>query len=226
MSKYQPKLIVMLTYNDQTVKNAAELFRACKDCDAEVWGMKEAGIPYGEMKALFGEMKKCGKTTVLEVPAYGESECVDGAVAAAKCGCDFLMGTLYYDSVNEICCENGIKYMPYVGKVSGRPSVLDGETDDIIEEAKECLRKGVFGFDLLAYRYTKDAERLIAGFTAKVDATVCIAGSVNSFERIDAIKRSGAFMFTVGAAFADKRFVPGGSYSEQVESVLRYIRKD
>ncbi len=230
MCDNKPKLTVMLTYSDRTVKNAAELFRECRlggvAPEVPMWGMKEVGIPFDEMKPLFCEMRECGGTTVLEVPAYGEKECIDGAKTAARCGCDFLMGTLYYDSVNEICRENGIKYMPYVGKVSGRPSVLDGECETMISEAHEYLEKGVFGFDLLAYRYTKDAEKLILDFTSNVNAPVCIAGSVNSFARIDTVKESGVFAFTVGAAFADGVFAPNGTYCEQIESVLRYVRKD
>lgn len=127
-----PILTVMLTYNDLTVKNAKELFRSCLSSSAKMWGMKERGIPFEDMRELFSLMRECGKVTVLEVPAYSEKECRDGASVAAKCGCDYLMGTVYYDSVNEICHEYGIKYMPYVGNVSGRPSVLTGNCWDMI----------------------------------------------------------------------------------------------
>ena len=36
---------------------------------------------------------------------------------AVECGCDILMGTMYYDSINEYCKENNLKYMPFIGKV-------------------------------------------------------------------------------------------------------------
>lgn len=36
-----PELIVMLTHNDRTVSNAAEIFEACKDAPAVNWGFKE-----------------------------------------------------------------------------------------------------------------------------------------------------------------------------------------
>ena len=173
-----PILTVMLTYNDFTVRNANELFRSCLPSSAKMWGMKESGIPFDEMNKLFSLMKECGKVTVLEVPAYSEKGCRDGAAVAAKCGCDYLMGTVFYDSVNEICRDNGIKYMPYVGNVSRRPSVLTGNCGDMIEKAKECTEKGVFGFDLLTYRYTGDTEGLIREFTSNVNAPVCIAGSL------------------------------------------------
>lgn len=95
--KINPNLIVMLTYNDRTVENAYEIFEQCKDCEAKYWGFKEEGLMTGQMKELYAYMKSCGKTTVLEVVAYTESECINGVKIAAECGCDILMGTLYYD---------------------------------------------------------------------------------------------------------------------------------
>ena len=47
-----------------------------------------------------------------------------------------------------------MKYMPFVGEITGRPSVLEGSIDNMIAQAKECLAKGVYGFDLLGYQYT------------------------------------------------------------------------
>lgn len=39
-----PELIVMLTHNDLTVENAAEVFETCKNSKAEYWGFKETVI--------------------------------------------------------------------------------------------------------------------------------------------------------------------------------------
>ena len=116
-----PKLIVMLTHNDRTVPNAAEIFEACRDAPAVNWGFKEVGLPLEEMKALFRHMKQCGKRTFLEVVAYTEAECLEGAKMAAACGVDVLMGTLFFDSINDYCKAHGLKYMPFVGKITGRP---------------------------------------------------------------------------------------------------------
>ena len=46
---YSPILIVMLTYNDETVKNAYEIFDKCKNCKAVYWGFKEEPLPLPEM---------------------------------------------------------------------------------------------------------------------------------------------------------------------------------
>ena len=146
---HTPSLIVMLTHEDQTVQNAYEIFDAYKDSDAEYWGFKEEPLPLSKMKDLYAYMKSCGKKTVLEVVAYTQAECMSGAKMAAECGCDLLMGTVYSDAVNEFCRENGIKYMPFVGEIHDRPSVLEGTCEEMILQAREYLAKGVYGYQRL-----------------------------------------------------------------------------
>ena len=219
-----PELIVMLTHRDQTVENASAVFSACKDSPVKYWGFKEKGIPPEEMKTLCQTMKRAGKTTVLEVVAYTEDACMDGARIAADCGFDILMGTLFYDSVNRFCHEKDILYMPFVGQVSGRPSVLQGTVESMIAEAENCLKKGVAGIDLLGYRYVGNAAVLNQQVTAHVDGPVCLAGSVDSYEKLDEVKRSGAWAFTIGSAFFENKF--GDGFPQQIENVYRYLNQD
>ncbi|MER2139704.1 MAG: hypothetical protein ABS965_06235, partial [Succiniclasticum sp.] len=93
-----PELIVMLTHNDLTVTDAYNVFERCKNSQAKFWGFKEEPLPLAQMKALFSYMKSCGKTTFLEVVAYSEKECLEGAQKAVACNCDFLMGTTFFES--------------------------------------------------------------------------------------------------------------------------------
>lgn len=217
----KPLLIVMLTYDDKTVPDAEQLFEKCRDNSAVYFGFKELGLPHARMKELFAKMKKCGKKTVLEVVAYTEPECIEGAKLAADCGVDMLMGTMYFDSVMDICHENGIKYLPFVGDVVGRPSVLNGSIEGMINEAKALERKGVDGFDLLGYRFTGDPNELISRFVEETELPVVIAGSINSYERLDEIKSVSPWGFTIGSAFFEKCF--GKSFSEQINNVCDYI---
>ena len=181
-----PELIVMLTHHDRTVTNAIEIFEAAKGSKAKYWGFKEVGIPEDQMTDLVNRMKAAGKTTFLEVVDYTEEGCAEGARIAARCGFDVLMGTLYFDSVKKIADEAGIKYMPFVGELSGRPSVLNGTIQGMIDEANNLVdTKGIRGFDLLGYRYTGDAVKLNAEFVKNVRGDVCLAGSVASFQRAD-----------------------------------------
>lgn len=215
------QLIVMLTHHDQTVKNAYEIFDNCKDSKAKFWGFKDSGIPLDEMKALYAYMKACGKTTVLEVVEYTEAEGLAGAQMALDCGVDILMGTIFSDSIHKFCQENNLKYMPFVGTVTQRPSVLNGSAKEMIAEANCYLEKGVYGIDLLGYRHTGDASAIIKEFVTTVNAPVCVAGDVNSYQRIDEVKDFGAAAFTIGSAFFENKFE--GSFKEQVNKVCQYI---
>ncbi len=219
--KKKPILVVMLTYNDMTVENAYEIFDQCRDSKAEYWGFKEEPLPLDEMKKLYAYMKECGKKTSLEVVAYTEKECIEGAKMAVECGCDMLMGTIYFDSVNKICKENGLEYMPFVGEVTERPSVLGGTIDGMIAEAKSYLEKGVSGIDLLGYRFTGDTVELNKRFVQEIDAPVCIAGSINSYQRLDEILDADPWSFTIGSAFFENKFE--GTFKEQINKVCDYI---
>lgn len=219
--KHKPNLIVMLTYNDLTVHNAAEIFDMCRDSGAEYWGFKEEGLLLQDMKELFGEIKRSGKKTVLEVVSYTEAEGIRGAEMAAECGVDIMMGTMFSEKIKKVCHDNGIRYMPFVGDITDRPSVLGGDTDDMIRQANDIISRGADGIDLLAYRYTGDCENLIRKFLSGVDSPVCIAGSVNTFERLDFIKYTSPWAFTIGSAFFEHDF--GDSISFQIETVMKYM---
>lgn len=218
-----PELIVMLTNHDFTVPNAAEIFESCKYSDAKFWGMKEKGLPPDQMKQLFHAFREYGKTGALEVVAYTEDECLSGAKLAAECGCDILLGTMFCDSVNAFCKEQGIRYMPFVGQVSGRPSVLEGDVEDMVAQAQECVRKGAYGIDLLSYRYAGDPDLLSRELVSKTGAPVCIAGSIDSFERLDRMREIAPAFYTVGGAFFDQKF--GEEISDQINRVCRYMKQ-
>ena len=217
-------LIVMLTYNDVTVNNAYEIFEKCKNSKAEYWGFKEHNLPIKQMKELFKYMKQCGKKTFLEVVEYTEEEGLERAKIALECGCDILMGTLFYDSINEFCKSNNLKYMLFVGQVEDRPSILKGSIDEMINEANSYIKKGVYGIDLLGYRYEGNPEELNEKIVSNVNAPVCIAGSINSYEQLDKIKEIKPWAFTIGSAFFDNKF--GNDFGEQINNVYDYIKNE
>ena len=218
-----PELIVMLTHNDLTVTDAYEIFDQCKKSKVKFWGFKEEPLPLEQMQKLFAYMKDCGKTTFLEVVSYSEKECLEGARKAVACNCDFLMGTTFFDSVNDFCRTNHLNYLPFVGKITGRPSVLEGSLEEMIDEANACIAKGVYGIDLLGYRYTGDAALLNREFVKNMEVPVCIAGSVNSYERLQELKAVSPWAFTIGGAFFENKF--GGTMKEQIDKVCEYMRE-
>lgn len=220
----RPELIVMLTYNDYTIPNAVEIFAACRESPARYWGAKEEGIDREALKTLFAAIREAGKIAVLEVVAYEEEACIRGARLAVECGCHMLLGTKYFDSVNVLCRENGIRYLPFVGSVSGRPSVLEGSAGEMVAETQDYKAKGIFGVDLLGYRYAGDSSSLCAAVLADSALPVCLAGSINSMERLCAVRSMRPDFFTIGSAFLDRCF--GDDISAQIAFVCDFIREE
>lgn len=222
-----PELIIMLTNNDITVSNAAEVFESCKDLPASKWGFKDVGLPKEEMIALAKAMKEAGKETYIEVVTYTEEGCLEGAKLAYECGFDYLTGTLPFDSVFAYAKEHNLKYSPFCGAVGGSPVVLTGSVEEIVESAKKCIEKGATGIDLTSYRYVDgDAVELIKAVVDAVGADkVCIAGSIGNTERMDAMKEAGVAEYTMGSALFNANFVKGGTFRENLEFVLDYLKK-
>ncbi len=218
-----PQLITMLTYQDETVKNSFEVFDQCADLPSAFWGFKDVGLPKPDMKRLVKRMAGKGKTTFLEVVSLSEKECLDGAKLALDCGFDYLMGTVFYDSVLKLMKGQATRFFPFAGKVSGHPSILEGSIPEIVADGRRMEALGVAGFDLLAYRYTADAEALAEAFVKGVRVPVVLAGSIDGLPRLEAMKRIRPWAFTIGSAFFDRKFVPGGSFREQLASVLDYL---
>lgn len=213
------KLIVMLTHHDKTVVNAKEVFETVKDLPVQCWGFKDVGLPREQMAELLDAMKAAGKTTYLEVVSYSEEECMRGAKLAVELGYDCLMGTIFYPSVWEYLKKSNIKYMPFVGKVHGSPSVLEGSVAEIIDEGRKLTAEGVYGFDILAFRHVEDPEKLAKEFVGEMEVPVVIAGSINSRERMKFVEDIGAYGFTMGSALFEKDFVPDGSFRDNLAAV-------
>lgn len=219
------KLIVMLTCNDQTVPDAIEVFDQCRDLSVQLWGFKNIGLPVPEMKTLVHNIKTAGKTACLEVVTYTEQECMEAARLAVECHFDYLMGTLFYPAVFDFLKGKPIKYSPFCGKVSGHPSILEGTIEEIISEGQKLEGIGVEAFDLLAYRHVSDPEGLATAFIKVIKVPVILAGSVDSFARIDRVEAMGAWGFTIGGAFFANKFVNNSSFREQVTAVAEYLQK-
>ena len=218
----RPELIVMLTNKDHTVPDAPEVFARCRDTKAKFWGFKEDGLPLPRMQALSAAMREAGKTTFLEVVTYTPEESRRGARMAAACGVDYLMGTMYDPEVMALCRDEGIQYLPFVGRVRGRPSILEGSLEEMLDQASAALEAGAWGIDLLGYRWVGDAAWHNREFTARVPAPVVLAGSINSRIRLDEVKAAGPWAFTIGSAFFRGDFGP--DIPAQIDLVWDYMQ--
>jgi hypothetical protein len=222
---FKPELIVMLTHQDETVPDALELFDRTKDYPVTHWGFKDVGLPPKEMQAVAAAMKAAGKTTFLEVVSLSEEDGLSGARLAVDSGFDILMGTVFYPSIGDYLKDKPIRYYPFPGRVHGHPSILDGTIDDIVAHACELETYGVHGLDLLTYRYTGNAPRLLSQVVQATRIPVVSAGSISSFERINEVWDSGAWGFTIGSAFFEKMFVPDGSFEQNLLAVCNWLEQ-
>ena len=221
----KPEFILMLTYNDTTVKDALEIFRECKDTPVAHWGFKDVGLPPEKMKALVQEMKQAGKTTYLEVVSLSEEEGLRGAKLAVDAGFDILMGTVFFDSILEYLQDKPIKYYPFPGHIFGHPSIMDGSIEEVVAHAKFLESKGVPGMDLLSYRFIGDARQLLSEVVKATNVPIVSAGSINSYRRMAEVWMAGAWGFTIGSALFDQKFVPDGSFKDNTIAVCDWLEK-
>lgn len=223
--RLKPELIVMLTHHDQTVPNALHLFERTKDYPITHWGFKDVGLPPQAMQSVVTAMKAAGKITFLEVVSLSEEEGLRGARLAVDLGFDILMGTVFFPSIGAYLKDKPIHYYPFPGHVHSHPSILDGTIDEIVAQARELESYGVHGLDLLTYRYTGDAQRLLNQVVQATQIPIVSAGSIASFERISEVWASGAWGFTIGSAFFEGQFVSESSFEENVLAVCNWLQQ-
>jgi hypothetical protein len=221
----KPEFILMLTYNDTTVKDALQIFRECQNTPVTHWGFKDVGLPPQEMKALVHEMRDAGKTTYLEVVSLSEEEGLRGAKIAVESGFEILMGTVLFDSILDYLKDKPIQYYPFPGHIFGHPSIMDGTIQEVVTHAKLLEGKGVPGMDLLSYRYIGDARQLLTEVVKATKVPIVSAGSIDSYKRIAEVWQAGAWGFTIGSALFDKKFVSNGSFRENTLAVCEWLEK-
>ena len=90
-----------------------------------------------------------------------------------------------------------------------------------------------YGIDLLGYRYDGNAAEMIRRFLAKVNAPVCVAGSIDSYERLGEVKAMAPWAFTIGGAFFEGKFLDGHEakedymthFCEQINRVCNFMER-
>ena len=149
-----------------------------------------------------------------------------GAKLAVECGFDCLLGTIFYDSVAAYVKTTGLKYYPFVGKVSQSPSILEGSVDEMLEQTKRYMEKGACGVDLLGYRYVDgDPNVLSAAYIKASGIPVVLAGSIGSEARMKLVQQMNPAFFTMGSALFTKNFVSDGSFRDNLSAVVNFLER-
>jgi hypothetical protein len=121
-----------------------------------------------------------------------------------------------------------IRYLPFAGRISGHPSVLEGSAEEIVASARDiAAHDGVHGLDLLAWRGRTDPVRLVRAVCAAVGKPVIVAGSIDDRARVAAARDAGAAGFTVGTAALAGRFpAPGRDLASQLAAIRQAADRD
>lgn len=212
--------VLMLTRDDVTVADAADLLEQALATGVIHIGFKDVGLSAPEMHALVDRIKAAGRRAHLEVVSLTEDDERRSIEIGMELGVDYLLGGTRWRLGAGLLRGSGIRYFPYAGAVSSHPGVLGGDPDQILNDIAE-MATAVDGVNLLAYRHhALPGDELVETISSKSAIPVLVAGSIDSTERIDIVRHTGAWGFTVGAAALDAKFVAGQGLAAQLAAIL------
>lgn len=216
--------IFMLTRQDQTVTDCLEVFEEIRPLGLKHIGFKDIGVDKDKLKALNRAIKESGAISYMEVVSASPEAALNSAKVAAEIGVDCLLGGTDVEGILRTLNGAKLGFYPFPGRPVGHPTKLGGTPDLVEAQCERFLELGCAGVDLLAYRATeadplelvKAARKALAG----KGGLIC-AGSVDSCERIAALKDAGCDAFTIGSAAFDGSFSPRkGRLAGQIEDIL------
>jgi hypothetical protein len=213
--------IFMLTKDDRTVIDALQVYVGLSRSPLRYVGFKDIGLPLDELKELARLIRCDGKQVMLEVVSTSREAEMRSVEAAIQIGVDFLLGGRHAEDATRLLKGTEIRYFPFAGHTVGHPTQLTGSIDEIVDDAvRLAALPGVHGLDLLAYRFAGDVEALTQRVVRAVNLPVIAAGSIDRAARVQAMRRAGAWAFTVGSAVFDGSFL-SEPVPQQIDNILR-----
>jgi hypothetical protein len=220
--------VFMLTRNDATVANALDLIEVVRPLGLRHIGFKDVGAEASMLQSLTAAIREAGASPWMEVVSTTREAELRSIALARGLGVDRLMGGVHVEEGLRILAGSAICYLPFAGRPSGHPTRLGGTAAEVEADCRSFAQKGCAGVDILAYR-AAEAEPLdlIAACRRGLSeqGVVVVAGSVNSAERVSAIRAAGADAFTIGTAAIEASYAPGaGALAAQLRAVLEDCR--
>jgi hypothetical protein len=220
--------VFMLTRNDATVENALDLIEIARPLGLRHIGFKDVGADASMLRRLAAAIREAGASPWMEIVATTREAELRGLELGRDLGVDRLMGGVRVEDALRILQGSAIRYLPFAGAPNGHPTQLGGSALQVEAQCRDFAAKGCAGVDILAYRATEaEPLDLVAacrrGFLAF--GAVVVAGSINSPERVAAVRAAGADAFTIGTAAIDGAYAPGaGPLAAQLKAVLADCR--
>jgi hypothetical protein len=218
------EFVFMLTRDDMTVANALALVEIVRPLGLRHIGFKDVGADASMLQSLTAAIRAAGASPWMELVSTTREAELRGVALGRDLGVDRLLGGVHVDEAPRILEGSAIRYMPFAGAPSGHPTRLGGAAPQVEAQCRGFAAKGCAGVDILAYRATEaEPLDLVAACRRGFSATgvVVVAGSVNSPERVAAVRAAGADAFTIGTAAIDASYAPGaGPLAAQLGAVL------
>jgi hypothetical protein len=216
--------VFMLTRNDATVENALDLVEIVRPLGLRHIGFKDIGADAPLLQSLTRAIRQAGASPWMEVVSTTREAELRSIALGRELGVDLLMGGVHVEEGVRILAGSATRYLPFAGKPSGHPTRLGGSAPEVEADCRAFAAMGCAGVDILAYRAT-DAEPLdlVAACRRglRQQGAVVVAGSVNSPERVKAVRAAGADAFTIGTAAIDGSYALGaGPLAAQLQAVL------
>jgi hypothetical protein len=214
----------MLTRNDATVENALDFVEIARPLGLKHIGFKDVGADSGLLRRLTAAIREAGASPWMEIVATTREAELRGVELGRELGVAMLMGGVHVEEALKILDGSATRYLPFAGAPSGHPTRLGGSAPEVEAQCRAFARQGCAGVDILAYRATEaEPLDLVAACRRGLldQGAVVVAGSVNSAERIAAVRAAGADAFTIGTAAIDGSYAPGaGPLAAQLQAVL------
>ena len=216
------EFVFMLTRDDVTVGDAADVLASSRESGLRYVGFKDIGPPPETLAQVTAAAHEAGMEVMLEVVSTSREDELRSVRAALDIGVDWVLGGTNAEEGALVLAGTAVRYCPFPGTITGHPSVLSGAIDEIAADAARLTAiDGVHGVDLLAYRHaTADVGALTRAVADAVDGPVIAAGSVATIEQIGVLEEAGAWGFTIGSAIFEERLPGGPSVAGQVRAVL------
>lgn len=214
------EFIFMLTRNDETIPDARAVYASISRLGLRHVGCKDVGLPKPELAQLINDIRAEGHSSYLEVVSESDDSMETSARTALEVGADYLIGGTAVERIQKVIAGSRMKFFPYIGTIVGHPCLLRGSIPAIVEDAKRVEQLGVDGINLLAYRYDGDVPELVRRVAAATSLPLICAGSVDSMQRIEALRDLGVWAFTIGTAALDGVFAPGKPLDDQLRLVV------
>ena len=216
------EFIFMLTHHDATVDDALEVYGLTRGTGLRYVGFKDIGATPAQLAEVTAAAHADGLEVMLEVVSTSAADELRSVRAAREIGVDWVLGGTHADAGVEILAGSDVRYCPFPGAVTGHPSVLGGDLDEIAEHARALTAMdGVDGLDLLAYRHLSvDPVELTRAVVKASAGPVIVAGTIASTDQIRDVAAAGAWGFTIGGAIFEQRLPGAPGIAEQIEAVL------